>query len=344
VRGNAVTGGRTALRLPARLLPLAVAAALLPAACSSAERGAAGAEAAAAAPAAPPPALALHRNIPPDNPLTPAKVALGRRLFHDPLLSADRSLACASCHRPELGFSDTLAVSPGVDGRVGRRSTPTLLNRAYGRAFFWDGRAETLEDAVLRPIRDPVELALPLAELVRRLDAEPAYREAFRRAFPGESVTQENLGRALASFVRTLITGDSPADRFAAGDSTALTREEREGRRLFFAEARCAQCHAGPNLTDEEFHNTGVASGSADPGRYAVSGRDEDRGRFKTPTLREVGRRPPFMHDGSLRSLEEVIDFYDRGGGDHPLRTGRLRPLRLAPAQKQALAAFVRVL
>jgi cytochrome c peroxidase len=348
VRASGYAGGRTALRLSAHLAVLTVAA-VVTGSCGSPGPNTADARAARLAepgdfPSTLPATLPLHRGIPPGNRLTPARIELGRRLFHDPIVSADSSLACASCHRPELGFSDTVAVSPGVGGRLGRRTTPTLLNRTYGRTFFWDGRAETLEDAVLRPIQDPVELALPLDELTRRLEAHPEYRRAFGRAFHGEPVSPENIGRALASFVRTLVSGDSPADRFAAGDSTALSNEQRAGRRLFFAKARCTLCHGGPNLTDEQFHNTGVAAASGDPGRYGVSGRDEDLGRFKTPTLREIGRRPPFMHDGSLRSLQDVVEFYDRGGGDHPLRSADIHPLGLTAAEQSALAAFLQSL
>lgn len=295
-------------------------------------------------PPLPPTGLQLYRPTPEVNPLTPKKVALGRRLFFDSVVSRDYSMSCASCHRPELAFSDSLPVSPGVDGRRGPRATPPLVNRVYGRAFFWDGRAGSLEEAAVQAIGDPLELDLGLERLVARLQGDEGYREAFALAFPDRPLDATAVSRALASYLRTIMAGDAPGDRYAAEGSDALDEDARAGRGLFMGRARCAFCHAGPNLTDEEFHNTGGTARSGDPGRYAVTGREEDRGRFRTPTLREVERTTPYMHDGALATLEEVVEFYDRGGEPHPNLSRDIRPLNLTDEEKEALVAFLRSL
>jgi len=299
--------------------------------------------------------LDLYRPTPDDNAITRERAELGKRLFFDPALSRDGTVACASCHRPELGFSDTLRFSPGVEGRTGSRTTPTLLNRAYGRSFFWDGRKERLEEAVLQPIDNPMEMDQPLDGLVERLEADPETRRGFEEAFPEEGVSAETLGKALATYLRTLLRGEvvgSPSEGRgpedpAAGASLpaeALSEEARRGRALFLGQARCAVCHAGPNLTQEEFHNTGVAAGSGDPGRYRVTGNEADRGRFKNPTLRGIRHTRPYMHDGSQATLEEVVEFYNRGGGSHPNRSPDIRPLGLTPEEFRLLVAFLETL
>ena len=284
--------------------------------------------------------------VPESNPLTARKVALGERLFFDPLLARDRSLSCASCHRPEHAFSDTSAVSVGVGGRRGRRNAPTLLNRAYGSALFWDGRAATLEDQVLHPISDSLELALPLDEMIARLRSDRSYQAAFRRTF-GAAATAEGVAHALASYLRTLRSGDAPLDRWRAGDTAALSPPAQRGLALFQGKANCTACHAGPNFSDEQFHNTGVAwRGGAltDSGRYVVTRDPRDLGAFKTPTLREVACTAPYMHDGSLRTLEDVVEFYDRGGHANPHLDAELRPLRLDADEKRSLVALLRAL
>lgn len=297
-------------------------------------------------PPPPPRGLDLHLPAPADNRPTPARAALGRRLFFDPVVSRDSTVACASCHRPELGFADTLPRSPGVAGRRGRRATPTLVNRGYGVSFFWDGRAASLEEAVLLPIEDPRELDLPLDSLVARLAADPRYRGLFFRAY-GTAASRGTVADALASFVRLIRSGDAPVDRLLPEGDEALSAEARRGRRLFLGKAGCFACHIGPNLTDEGFHDTGVAARSAagggytDPGRGAITGRQEDRGEFKTPTLREVARRAPYMHDGSLASLEEVVRFYDRGGGSSPSLDPEIRSLDLSEREIDDLVAFL---
>jgi len=206
---------------------------------------------------------------------------------------------------------------------VGRRNTPSLLNIAYARHLTWDGHSTTLEDQVLEPIQDPVEMDLSL-----------------------DQVTANGVALALAAYLRTLRSGNAPIDRQRAGDAGALSREAREGARLFTGKARCSRCHAGPLLTDGKFHNTGVTarSGSDDLGRYARTGQALDQRAFRTASLRNVDRTAPYMHDGSFATLEEVVEFYDGGGGPDIMRDADLRPLRLSAGDKAALAAFLRSL
>ena len=294
-----------------------------------------------------PEGLDLYLPVPADNPLTPAKVALGERLFFEPLLSADEKLSCSSCHKPQHVFSDTVAVSPGVYGRRGTRNAPSIVNAAYGESFFWDGRAATLEDQALHPIQASNEMDMSLDSVLQRLRTKPEYRERFASAFPDGEVSAPNLARAIASYVRTLRSGDSPFDRFFAGDSNALSTEDRDGFRLFVGRARCSLCHAGPTLTDQSFHNTGVAWRDgmlADSGRAAVTGRRDALGAFKTPSLRNVARTAPYMHDGSVATLEQVVEFYNDGGNPNPYQASDIRPLNLNASERSALLAFLRSL
>jgi len=284
--------------------------------------------------------------VPEDNPITPEKTALGRRLFFETSLSGDGRTACATCHQPSRRFTDGRRLPRGVFGREGRRNTPSILNRAYGRSAFWDGRAETLEDQVQAALMGESDLGLSLDEAVARLSADAGYSRAFQPAFGGP-VTAPRIAQALATFVRTQLSGNSRFDRFLTGDVTALRPEERSGLEVFSGRARCARCHAGPLLSDESFHNTGVAwkeARFADPGRAAVTGSDRDRGAFKTPSLREVARTAPYMHDGSMARLTDVIDFYDRGGRPNPNLDSDIRPLRLTADEKAALISFLRSL
>jgi cytochrome c peroxidase len=272
--------------------------------------------------------LDLYMPVPEDNPLTIEKIELGRRLFNDRRLSRDGSVSCASCHDAQRAFSTAQPVAIGVFGRHGSRNAPALINRGYGRAFFWDGRVSTLEEQVLRPIQDANEMDLTLEEAVARVNLD---------------VT--TVSYALASYVRSILSGDSPYDRFINGERTALTAEEQAGLQVFRGKGNCTACHVGPNFSDEKLHNTGVAFRDGqwlDPGRFGVTGQEADRGAFKTPTLREVARSAPYMHDGSLATLEEVIEFYDRGGNANPYRDPELHPLRLSDDEKGALAAFLR--
>ena len=290
--------------------------------------------------------LSASGRVPADNPITPEKIALGRRLFFDPSLSDDRTVSCATCHQPDRAFSDESPLSEGILGRKGGRNTPTLVNRVYGRSFFWDGRARTLEEAVLMPVRDTLEMAMDVPRLIERVRGDATYRTQFAAAFPGGEIGEATVAQALATYVRSLVAGNSAFDRFRAGDGAALSASAQRGQQLFFGRARCATCHQGTNFTDEGFEGLGVPS--ADPGRFAATGNERDRGNFKVPTLRDVALTAPYMHDGSLASLDAVVDFYDRGGGLAPGAGGRrrrdVRPLGLDAGQKQDLVAFLRAL
>ncbi len=279
----------------------------------------------------PPLGLDLFMPVPEENPLTPENVELGRRLFFDRRLSRDGSLSCATCHDPERAFSDGRPVAHGISGARGTRNSPAILNRGYGISFFWDGRAATLEQQVLEPILNPKELGLAAAsELEHRT-----------------GISARTVATALASYIRTIRTGGSRYDRYLAGESNALTPLEQAGLALFRGTANCVVCHVGPNFTDEQFHNTGIAwrkTAFTDEGRFAVTGREQDRGAFKTPTLREIARTAPYMHDGSLGTLEEVIDHYSAGGRPNPGLDSQIRRLDLSAEEKRALASFLRSL
>ena len=266
--------------------------------------------------------LDLYLPVPDDNPLTPEKIELGQQLFFDPRLSRDGSVSCASCHRPGSGFADGRAIAVGVGGRQGRRSAPALINRGYGRAFFWDARSASLEDQVTRPIEDPSELGSSLDAAASRVGVPiPALRQA------------------LSSFVRSILSGNSPFDRFIGGNINALAPDEQAGLKVFRGKGNCTACHVGPTFTDERTHNTGVAWRD---GSLADTG--AGRGDFKTPTLREVARTAPYMHDGSLPTLESVVDFYDAGGRTNPSLDPEIRPLGLNPDEKRQLVSFLRAL
>lgn len=269
---------------------------------------------------------------------------LGRDLFFDTLLSADRSVSCASCHRPERGYADDVPFSRGIGGAETTRNTPSLLNRGWGRHFMWDGRFARLEEQVLDPIMNEREMGLPLEEAVARLNDEPRYRDRFASAYEA-GVTEQTLARSLAAFVSRLRIGDSPIDRFQAAEGL-LTPEQRAGLWIYESKGRCWKCHSGPNLTDEEFHNTGVGVVDGQPvdGRFAITGDERDRGRFKTPTLRGLELTAPYMHDGSLATLEDVVEFYRRGGGANAHLDPDMEPLDLSDDDARHLVAFLRAL
>lgn len=289
--------------------------------------------------------LGLDRNmpIPKDNPLTPAKIALGKRLFNDNRLSADETMSCESCHDSQHAFSDQRMAALGIYGRHGPRRVPRLINRAYGSAFFWDGRASTLEDQVLQPIANPNEMGMTVAKALQRIKADRSYRREFKGAFKSRP-TSQNIAQALASYVRSILSGNSPYDRYANGDPTALSAAQQRGLDLFRGKANCIACHSGPNFTDEKFHNTGIGwriNSFDDDGRFAVTHNEADRGAFKTPTLRDVANSAPFTHQGRLSSLKDLIDFYDAGGNPNPHLDPQLHPLHLSPQEKQDLIAFL---
>lgn len=254
-------------------------------------------------------------NAPPDNPTTPAKVELGRQLFFDPLLSADNNLACATCHHPDLGFSNGQPTASGRNGVNLPRNIPTLWNVAYSRALFWDGRESSLESQATVPLTHPDEMAADVDAMAAELRAIPAYVTLFQDAFGdgADSITPETVNQALAAFQRTLITNASPFDRYAAGQVEALTPPQRRGLALFRSGAtRCFECHAAPTFASDTFRIIGVPGD--DPGRAGVDPAGAV-GAFKVPTLRNIALSAPYMHDGSLATLTDVVEFYAQGGG-----------------------------
>jgi cytochrome c peroxidase len=252
---------------------------------------------------------------PADNPTTPAKVALGHQLFFDTRLSGDNSMSCATCHPPDKAFADGRPKALGVGGKTLARNTPTLLNVALYSSFFWDGRASSLEEQALVPITSPEEMNQDLPGLEKKLRSIPGYVAQFQDVF-GEPPTAANVARALAAFQRTLLTRNSPFDRFIQGETGAIPEEARRGWELFRGPAGCVRCHLGPNFTDSRFYRLGTSV--LDQGRATVTGATRDRHAFRTPGLRDVARTGPYLHDGSQETLTAVVEFYFRGVPTHP--------------------------
>ena len=280
---------------------------------------------------------------PENNPPTPEKIELGRYLFYDARLSVDETIACASCHRQEHAFSDTLPVSFGVEGRTGTRNAPSLANIGYSRHLLWEGGVPTLEQQAIVPIIHPDEMNMNTDSLVVRLRGIPFYQNLFEKAWGGgaEGVTFDRVTRSIAAFQRTLLSGNSRFDQYNRGDSSALNQQEKRGRELFFGETGdCFHCHISYNLSDDLFHNNGLAA-TADEGRFSITGRPTDKGSFRTPTLRNIALTGPYMHDGRFTSLKEVVDFYNRGGDGHVWADPLVRPLELTEQDVEDLIAFL---
>lgn len=272
------------------------------------------------------------------------EVALGRKLFFEPRLSRTGKVSCASCHDPKQGFSDGRPVSVGVEGRKGTRNAPTVLVAPKAPLLFWDGRARSLEEQALGPIANPVEMDADVATVVRTLAADAGYDRQFRAVY-GAPPSEATLAKAIAAYERALEPGDSPYDRWLAGDTGALSPAASRGS-FTFAHARCAACHKGPDLTDHQFHNVGWGMDlpKPDAGRGGITGDRADFGKFKTPTLRNIAESGPYFHDGRAKTLEEVVDFYDRGGIPHENLDPRVRPLNLPDDQKADLVEFLEAL
>lgn len=285
--------------------------------------------------------------VPAENPQTPAKIALGTRLFFDARLSGDHRSSCASCHIPEKAYGDGLRQAMGFGGVTLKRNSPTILNAAYNTAQFWDGRAKTLEEQCSGPIMASAEMNMKDEQsLAERLRSVPGYREEFQTVF-GAPPTLTYVTQAIAAFERTLITPGSRFDDYARGRKDALNEQEKRGLLLFIGKAACTQCHKGTNFTDNKFHNLGEAAAGQYPedlGRYRVSKKTEDRGAFKTPSLRNVTLTGPYMHDGSLATLEEVVDLYDRGAGTGAGKSSLLHKLNLTTREKADLVGFMKTL
>lgn len=285
---------------------------------------------------------------PQHNPYSLAKAELGRKLFFDKRLSTDGTVSCATCHQVPEAFADPNVIAVGIHGHKGKRHTPTIINVAYNDYQFWDGRAKNLEMQALGPIGNANEMTLEKDSKAAYHDCENNIRQIseygplFKKAFGHEECTIEDIAMAIATFERTILSGNSPYDKYMAGDKTALTAEQIRGLALF-KKVGCVNCHLGVNFTNNRFENIGVGMDEKDPdlGRYAITKDERDWGAFKVPTLREASLTAPYMHDGSLKTLEEVIDYYDKGGIPNKNLHSLMQPLHLSAQDKQDLLAFL---
>jgi cytochrome c peroxidase len=294
--------------------------------------------------------------IPADNPPTAETIELGRRLYYDPILSKDNTVSCASCHQPDFGFADPRQFSVGVNGGTGDRQAPSVWNAAYYTTQFWDGRAATLEDQAVGPMANPIEMAHTIEDIEKILAADAAYVAMFERAFGPGPITGQNAAKAIASFERTVLTGNSPFDRYMyGGDETALSEQAKLGLEVFRNKDKgnCAVCHTIEEdhalFSDSKFHNLGVGAATdgtfKDTGRFKVTNVEAETGAFKTPTLRNIAQSAPYMHDGSLRTLKDVVDFYIGAGNSNPHRDPELKELdHLTREERDALVAFMEAL
>jgi cytochrome c peroxidase len=270
---------------------------------------------------------------------------LGELLFFDPILSRDSSISCASCHKPEFSFADNVALSPGIEGRLGNRNTPSAMNMANRKSFFLDGRAATLEEQALGPIANPLEMDLPIDKAIERLKSNLFYNKAFKKLFK-EGVTEKTLGKAIADFERTLEGAATPFDKWAKGEKDAISESAKRGHKIFIEKAKCFDCHFGPDFTNDDFKNIGLYNGKEynDAGRFNVTRDSADLGKFKVPGLRNIAFTAPYMHDGSLKTLRDVIDYYDNPSKfvKGSINTDTLiTPLGLTEQDKQDLEAFL---
>ena len=305
------------------------------------------------------------------NPLTRAKIELGRQLYFDKRLSADSTVSCASCHDPSMGYSAHTKTGVGIRGQLGGRNSPVSFNRILTGAQFWDGRADSLEAQAVGPIQNPIEMGFTHEGVVKRLGELPVYRKQFEKIF-GE-LTIDRVGQAIAAFERAIVTAPSPYDYYeqmkafagldeediaddpdlakryaeakAAVEAHPMSEEAKRGRDIFFTEkGNCTACHVGANLADEKFHNIGIGMQAEQPdlGRGAISKDPKDTGAFKTPTVRNVALSAPYMHDGSLATLEDVVEWYDKGGHPNPHQSDKIRPLKLTAEEKADLVEFMK--
>lgn len=275
-----------------------------------------------------------------------AKVDLGKQLYFDGRLSKNGQVPCAACHVPTIGFADARQVSIGVGGAIGDRQAPTIFNTAFNPLQFWDGRVGSLEEQVLGPIQEEDEMAETIETVVKKIGKIKGYQQQFRAVF-GTNVNMQGIAEAIAAYERTVVSTNSPFDKYVLGDATAMDAAAIRGMVLFKGKARCILCHNGPNFTDNQFHNLGVPQvgpRKQDLGRYDVTRMEHDKGTFKTPTLRSITETAPYMHDGVFKTLEEVVDFLDQGGGPNSHLSPLIKPLGLTKEEKADLIAFLKAL
>ena len=282
-------------------------------------------------------------SFPADNPYTPDKMALGKKLFFDPRLSAANILSCGSCHNPAFGWSDGQPKAVGHGMNVLERRSPAILDAAFGTIFMWDGRANSLEEQALGPIQAAVEMNLPLEVLIGRLGETKEYTSIFAKVFPGEGITPQAIGKAIATYERMVASGRAPFDDWIDGDEKAISEAAKKGFTLFNGKARCSSCHSEWRFTDDSFHDTGLPSNDVGRGKF-LPDVIKMQYAFKTPGLRDVARRPAFMHDGSLRTIRAVIDHYNDGGIERASRADAVVPLGLSAQEKDDLIAFLETL
>jgi cytochrome c peroxidase len=274
------------------------------------------------------------------------KVNLGKQLYFDGRLSKNGAISCAFCHNPGTGFADARQFSIGAFGTAGGRQSPTVYNTGFNDFQFWDGRAGSLEEQAIGPIHNPVEMAETHAAVVPKIAKVPGYQKQFQLVFGG-GVSLQHIAEAIAAFERTIVSQNSPFDKYVMGDKNAMSESAVRGMGLFKGKGRCILCHNGPNFTDNRFHNLGVPQEGMlkeDLGRFEVTRLEQDKGAFKTPTLRSITETAPYMHDGVFKTLEEVMDFLDKGGGANPHLSPLMRPLELTGEEKQDLVEFLKAL
>ena len=285
--------------------------------------------------------------VPKDNPMTKEKVALGKLLFFDVRLSVNDTLSCATCHAPDKGFTDNLPLFIGIHNHKGRRNSPTVINRAFSEDQFWDGRAPSLEEQAKVPLTSPTEMGMPSYDaIVAKLQKIKGYRKLFKKVF-GKGINIDDVVKAIAAFERTVISGGSKLDRYNMGEDSALSESETRGLKLFRGKARCNSCHAGFNFTDEVFHNIGIGmepGPNIDMGRFVVTKINLHIAAFKTPTLRDITKTAPYMHDGRFATLEQVVDFYDDGGIPNPYLDREITKLNLSKQEKREIIDFLKAL
>lgn len=281
--------------------------------------------------------------FPKENPYTREKAALGKTLYFDPRLSATSAQSCASCHSPGFGWGDGLAVGVGHGMVKLERRSPSIINAAWGASFMWDGRVVTLEEQALGPIQAPGEMNMPVEQLMERIGSIAAYKPLFAAAFPGEEPNPKSLAEAIATYERTIVSARAPFDSWVNGDEQAITEVAKRGFVIFNTKGQCASCHEGWNFSNDGFQDIGLPSADIGRGKF-LPDIPKMQHAFKTPGLREIAQRGPYMHDGSIATLDDVIEHYDRGGVDRPSRSDLVQPLGLTPQEKTELVAFLKTL